>query len=229
MYKRQILYRASEWNALPPVREIYDCHLDDTREGIYTDKVSGRPGRFLSLSEVLGFLEPLEVERVIFMGAEPSLDFELPRLARALKGRGAYNILLTNGFFVPDLEYIDEVVFSIKAFDEGIHRELTGFSNKPALSNFGEFLRGVPKLRAESILIPPLVYFDEIERIARFIAGFDENIPYRIDAYIPVGGIGRRPYGWEIEEASGRARRYLKNVSYLKGGEEVKFRVRRIY
>ena len=202
---------------------VYDCHIDE--------KGGGRPKNFLSFRDVISILEPLRIERVIFMGAEPSIDPLLPELARALKdGHGSRNILLTNGFYIPPLDHIDEVVFSIKAVSEDIHRRLTGFPNKIALSNFRKVYEMVPSVRAESVLIPDLVYFEEIEKIASFIAGVDERIPYRIDAYFPIPGCPwRKPEGWEMEEAVSRAKRHLKNVSCLKGDEELKFRVRRIY
>jgi len=81
-----------------------------------------------------------------------------------------------------------------------------------------------------SIFIPGYIDFLEIENITRFIGGVNKTIPYRIDAYIPVGdNPWRRPTPEEMEEAVSAAGRYLVNVSCLKGNEDLKFEVLRIF
>ena len=49
-------------------KEIYDCHLEETRNGIFngTKKSLHIPERFLDLEEVMQILRKLEVKRVIF-------------------------------------------------------------------------------------------------------------------------------------------------------------------
>jgi pyruvate formate lyase activating enzyme len=215
------------------LKEIYDCHLGETRNSIFNkDKETAEtPQRFLGLEEVMKILERLEVASVIFMGAEPTIDPQLPPLAEALHREfKSYNILLTNGFKLIDLGHIDEMVFSIKAVADSLHRDYTGKSNKKALSNFVRLNQSGIRLRTESIFIPEYIDSLEIENIARFIAGVNPAIPYRIDAYIPVGDSPwRRPTAGEMEEAVTVAERYLANVSCLKGNEELKHEVVRIF
>lgn len=215
------------------LKEIHDCHLQETKNGIFNQerKITETPERFLDLEEVMKILERLEVREVIFMGAEPAIDPGLPQLAKSLHQEfKSYNILLTNGFKLIDLEHIDEVVFSIKAVTDSLHRHYTGKSNKKALNNFVRLNQSGIKLRAESIFIPEYIDSSEIENIARFIADINRNIPYRIDAYIPVADSPwRRPTPKEMEEAVSAAERYLVNVSCLKGNEELKHEVVRIF
>jgi len=47
---------------------MYDCHLEETRDGIFNDvkKSPQIPERFLDLEEVMQILRKLEVKRVIF-------------------------------------------------------------------------------------------------------------------------------------------------------------------
>jgi pyruvate-formate lyase-activating enzyme len=79
-------------------------------------------------------------------------------------------------------------------------------------------------------LIPEYIDYLEIENIARFIAAVDKGIPYRIDAYIPIGSNPwRRPTPEEMQRAVSTARRHLLNVSYLAGNEDLKFNVLRIF
>jgi len=211
------------------LKEIYNCHLKETREGISNKerKTAETSQRFLDLEEVMEVFGGLEVRTVIFMGAEPAIDPELPQLAESLhKKFRSYNILLTNGFKLIDLEHIDEVVFSIKAVTDSLHCHYTGKSNKKALENFVRLNQLGIRLRAESIFIPEYIDFLEIENITRFIGGVNKTIPYRIDAYIPVGdNPWRRPTPEEMEEAVSVAGRHLGNVSCLKGNEELKYEV----
>jgi hypothetical protein len=57
---------------------------------------------------------------------------------------GAYNILLTNGLKMIDLDDIDQVIFSLKAVSPDIYREYTGASNKKALENLAKIYHYQP-------------------------------------------------------------------------------------
>jgi len=214
-------------------REIYDCHLTETKDRIFKrqNTFSQIPQSFLALKEVMQILEKLDVRQVVFMGAEPALDPQLPQLAEALHREfTSYNVLLTNGFNRIDLRHIDEVVFSLKAHTNTLYQHFTGKSNKKALENFIKLYQTGIKLRAESVFVPEYIDCSETEKIAKFIAGVDKSIPYRIDAYIPIGdNPWRRPTPQEMEKAVSIARKYLLNVSFLTGNEDLKYEVVRIH
>jgi pyruvate formate lyase activating enzyme len=214
-------------------REIYDCHLTETKDRIFRGKSreTHTPKNFLDLEKVMQHLRKVEVKEIIFMGAEPALDPQLPLLAKALHREFAcHNVLLTNGFHLPDLTDINEVVFSIKAFTDSIHRDFTGKSNEMALKNLAVLYRNDVRLRTESIYIPEYIDDREIDKIAKYIGGIDRNIPYRIDAYIPIGdNPWRRPTPGEIADAAAMAKKHLSSVSYLTGAEDLKYEVIRIY
>ncbi len=215
-------------------KEIYDCHLEETKDAIFgeTEKKSPeKPTRFLEFNQVMDILKNLDFSQVIFMGMEATLDPELPMLAEALHREfQTYNILLTNGLRLIPVEYVDEVVVSIKAYRDDLHRDYTGVSNKEVLENFIKLYFWGKKLRAESVLIPDYIDCYEIERIAEFIAEVDRAIPYRIDAYFPTGNNPwRRATPDEVKEVVGVAGKHLLNVSCLKGDEKLKYKVVRIY
>ena len=214
-------------------REIYDCHLKETKERLFRpqEQANRKPEKFLDLDGVLRLLDRLDISQAIFMGAEPALDPQMPSLAGELHRRfHCHNILLTNGFHVPDLGHLDEVVFSIKAIDDTRHRDYTGTSNRKALENFRGLYRKGIKLRTESVFIPEYIDAMDIEAVAKFIGRADRNIPYRIDAYIPTGdNPWRRPDPLEIKNAAALAGSYLDNVSYLTGREDLKYEVVRIF
>jgi len=214
-------------------KEIYDLHLEQTKNGVFdeTKKIPQVPERLLDLEEVMQILGTLEIRQVYFMGAEPTIDPQLSQLAVALHTEfGSYNTLVTNGFGLPSLKAIDDVLFSIKAHTNNLHRHYTGKSNKRSLENFVRVYQSGTKLRVESIFIPEYIDYSEIENIARFIAEVDKSIPYHIDCYIPIGdNPWRRPTPEEVEEAATVAKRHLLNVSYLTGHEDLKFEVLRIF
>lgn len=213
-------------------KEVYDCHLAETRKGIFKSagEIRQTPERFLELAEVLRILRKLAVKQVVFMGAEAAIDPEMPQLAKALhKEFSSYNVLLTNGFALADTMDIDEVVFSIKAYNSQLHRDYTGKANKKALNNFIRYHKSGVKLRAESVFIPGYIDCPEIARISRFIGSVNRSIPYRIDAYIPIGdNPWRRPTLEEMTAAVSSAQKYLDSVSCLTGNEALKFEVLRV-
>ena len=83
------------------------------------------------------------------------------------------------------------VKFDLKAFDERLHIALTGVSNKRTFENF-EFLAKnylkkakKPFLVASTLLVPGYIDEKEVEKIAKFIASLDPEIPYSLLAFYP--------------------------------------------
>ncbi len=162
-------------------------------------------------------LKGRKVERAIFMGTEAALDPEMPMLARALHEEfQSYNVMLTNGLKLADMSDVDEVIFSIKAVTPALHKEYTGQDNATILENFASIARSGKKLQAETVLIPDLIEAVEIENVARFIAGIDNSLTLRIDAYFPAGkNPWRAASASEVEEAAKLARKHLEKTSCL--------------
>lgn len=198
--------------------ETLDFGLYDDPITRIADKAPEVPPRhFLSCEEVAAKLRGLSLERAIFIGTEPSLDPEMPRLAGILHREfGCYNILLTNGAHLADITDIDEVIFSIKATSPALHRTYTGCDNRRILDNFAALSRMGVRMQVETVLIPGLIDAAEIEGVAEFVAGIDPAITLRIDAYFPVPGCPWRAASRaDVEEAAELARRHLQKVSIL--------------
>jgi pyruvate formate lyase activating enzyme len=131
---------------------------------------------------------------------------------------------------MPDLAHIDRVVVGLKAFDEKLHIDYTGQSNKPILENFERIYRSGVPMMAESVVIPGYIDKEEIEKIASFIAGIDKNMRYQIDAYSRVGdNPWPKPTAEQIEEVVAAASRHLTNVHCFKGTELLDYRVTSIF
>ncbi len=176
---------------------------------------AARPAR-LTVERVKEVLTGLDAERVHFLGGEPTLNPDLAELARfAHEELGLFTkIGHSNGSNMPP-DHIDAASVSIKAFDDALHREYTGVSNAPVLANFETMYRRGIQVDASSVFIPELIGLDEIERIARFIASLDPEIPYHITSYVPVPGAPwRAPTREEVEKAADVARRYLAHVTF---------------
>ena len=183
--------------------------------------------RFMSLDGVLKILDGLDAKKVILLGGEPTIDPELPILTEKLRAHGICNVLLTNGYALTEelLENMDKICVSIKAYSDELHRKFTGRSNKNVLKNFEKIYNSGVSLSSESIYIPGLIDAEEIENIAQFISSIGQEIPYHIDAYIPVNNLWRAPKLREIKNAARGARKHLMNVTSLRGTEKLEYEV----
>jgi pyruvate formate lyase activating enzyme len=83
------------------------------------------------------------------------------------------------------------IKFDLKAHDEALHIALTGASNQRTLENFTRAARRFaerpdpPLVIASTLLVPGYVDPSEVERIARFIASINPNIPYALLGFAP--------------------------------------------
>jgi pyruvate formate lyase activating enzyme len=217
-------------------KEAFDCHLPETRLRIYDPSYeSERPTRFLTLRELMLLLDPLSLKQVVLMGAEPVCDPILARILVSLKqSKDCSFVLLTNGRKFPPLSMVDEVIFSIKAITPALHRDYTGVDNKIILRNFTKIAASKSVLlHVETVFIPDYVDDDEVLRIADFVASVDPEIPFRIDAYLPIQGLSwRAPQAHEIHSLAEKVRYILPNTSCLYGDggkSELAYEVEKIF
>lgn len=217
-------------------KEVFDCHLPETRLRIYDPSfVSPRPRQFLTFEQTTDILDRLPIKRVFLMGGEPVCDPFLPRILEFLRSnKVCFVSLLTNGKLKPPVHMLDEVIFSIKAITPSLHRKYTGFSNRGILENFRE-LAGLPQigLYAQTVFIPEYVDEGEVMKIAAFIAAINPDIPFRIDAYLPVPGeCWRTPEIEELERLRDRVRALLPRATCfhgMEGDEPLVYEVERIF
>jgi len=191
--------------------------FDDPVAELGNKKLPGPGLDYLDIKQVMNLINGLTIKSAVFVGTEPSLDPELPELARLLhKHYGSYNIMLTNAYQITDMSHIDELIVSIKAIDNRKHLKYTGVGNAAILNNFEYIYSTGKRLQAETVYIPGFIEADEIERIASFIAEVDPAIPLRVDAFFKVPGVRwRSAAADEVGAAAEIARRYLKKVNCL--------------
>ncbi len=108
------------------------------------------------------------------------------------------------------------IKFDLKAYDETLHRVLTGASNARTLENIARAARRIrerpepPLVVVSTLLVPGYVDASEVERIARFVAGLDPEIPYALLAFAPSFAMADLPttsarHAAEAEAAARRA------------------------
>ncbi len=142
---------------------------------------------------------------VCYFGGDPAaqLPFSLAASRKALaekKGKILRICWETNGSMHPGL--LDEMIdlalgsggcikFDLKAWDENLHRALTGITNRRTLENFrraGEKAGtrpDPPLVIASTLLVPGYVEEEEVRSLARFIASANPEIPYSLLAFYP--------------------------------------------
>ncbi len=138
---------------------------------------------------------------VCYFGGDPT-----PQMAHALAtsrllaARGMRICWETNGSMHPAL--LDQMVelslqsggcvkFDLKAWDDNLHRALTGSSNKQTLQNFARAAAQIhrrpqpPLLIASTLLVPGYVDMQEVRQLAAFVASLDCAVPYALLGFCP--------------------------------------------
>jgi pyruvate formate lyase activating enzyme len=136
-----------------------------------------------------------------FFGGDPASQMPHALAAsRHLASRGVRICWETNGSMHPKL--LDAAVeyslttggcikFDLKAWNDDLHKALTGISNHRTLENFARAAIRTrerpepPLVIASTLLIPGYVDVEEVRHIAEYIAGFDPEIPYALLAFAP--------------------------------------------
>ena len=142
---------------------------------------------------------------VCYFGGDPSPQFPHSLATSVLARRRSAGRILricweTNGSMHPRwlrkamaiaLESGGCIKFDLKAWDDRIHRALTGFSNQWTLENF-RLAAGLarsrptpPGLVASTLLVPGYVEASEVGALARWIADINPEIPYSLLAFHP--------------------------------------------
>jgi pyruvate formate lyase activating enzyme len=138
---------------------------------------------------------------VCYFGGDPAA--QMPHAlatSRILARRGVRICWETNGSMHPrlleqavrlSLETGGCIKFDLKAFDENLHRALTGVTNKRTLENLARAASYIsqrpdpPLVMVSTLLVPGYVDAKEVGRIARFIADLNPDIPYSLLGFHP--------------------------------------------
>jgi pyruvate formate lyase activating enzyme len=142
---------------------------------------------------------------ICYFGGDPTpqLPFSIRASKRALikaKGRilrlcwetnGSMNDRLLDKMMELAIKSGGCVKFDLKAWDDNIHKALTGVTNRQTLANFKRAAQAArqrpvpPALIASTLMVPGYVDVEEVANLAKFIASVDPDIPYALLAFQP--------------------------------------------
>jgi len=174
-----------------------------------------KPERFLATTEMKEALRSVSPEKVYFMGGEPTVAKELEEMLCFAKAelKAVTKLGHTNGSKLP-LPHLDGANVGFKAWNEELHRKLTGQEKSFIYNNFKTAFDAGLEMAANMVFVPELVDIDQFEALAAWLGKLNPEIPFHIMGYIPVPGLDfRRPEAAEIAEAEKRCRKYLHKVN----------------
>jgi len=177
-------------------------------------QITPRPKEFLTMEEVRHALRSVPIDKVNFMGGEPTVAVELPEALAFCKQELGVRTFLghTIGLHLP-LPNLDGANVGLKAWDDATHRRYTGRERKPFFDNFAAAYQAGLEMRANIVFIPTFVDLDQVEAVAAWVASIDRTIPFHIMGYIPVPGQPYpRPTTEQMEQALAVCCRHLDNV-----------------
>jgi len=173
------------------------------------------PERFLSREELKQALRSVPVDKVFFMGGEPTVAPELPEMLDFVRNELGVKTYLghTNGSKLP-LPNLNGANVGLKAWDENVHRVYTGQPKQRIFDNFAAAFAAGLELKANVVYVPGLVDVDQVEAIAAWIATLNPDIRFHIMGYIPVPGQPYpRPTTEQMQTAEEVCRRHLHHVA----------------
>ncbi len=173
------------------------------------------PERFLSREELKQALCSVPVDKVFFMGGEPTVAPELPDMLDFVRNELGVKTYLghTNGSKLP-LPNLNGANVGLKAWDENVHRVYTGQPKQRIFDNFAAAFAAGLELKANVVYVPGLVDVDQVEAIAAWIAALNPDIRFHIMGYIPVPGQPYpRPTTEQMQTAEEVCRRHLHHVA----------------
>lgn len=114
------------------------------------------------------------------------------------KKNGLKNIIVTNGYWTKEsFDYlknlIDAVNIDLKSSRESFYNKLCGAKLKPVLDTIKRFHKKGIHIEITTLIIPRENDSSaEFERIAKFIASVDKNIPWHISRFFPMYKMTRK-------------------------------------
>jgi pyruvate formate lyase activating enzyme len=184
-------------------------------------------GEVVTLSEMVERAMKERVRCICHFGGspEPQLPFAIKFSSEVLERRETIVCWEWNGSARTKLalraaelshESKGTVKFDLKAWNNNLHRALTGRSNEQTLRNFEKLFNQYPSvLSATTLLVPHYVDEEEVEGIAAFIASLDNSIPYSLLIFHPdykLADMSVTPKE-QVLRCYKAAKKHLKNVN----------------
>ncbi len=150
-------------------------------------------------------------DRLFFSGGSPTCSLpyveEIVRCAREIDPDTKVNFD-TNGFLTVRsmervLDLATSITFDLRAWDDEVHREMTGAPVEPVLRNARIVAAHPDKLWEFRILLIPGINEDQVQPLAEFIA--------ELDPYLPVSFLAFRP-NFVLEDHPGASTQQMRKA-----------------
>jgi len=211
------------WKCRGCVRSLrWDSHLSPSDVKKLDKICKSKSDLKLEIGDLVRILKDSNAGKLYFGGEEPTLDPNIVEILKILKNEGFWIKLITKGEFLNEkiIGLVDEATLRIKALDDEVHKAYAGVSNKKILENFEKF-HDCGKIEVESTYIPGVVECEEILRIARYVAGYDNNMRYRVDKFRSCGGYKKNATNEEVEGCLKKVKKILPNAyTFLSTGKK---------
>ncbi|MFW6289002.1 MAG: AmmeMemoRadiSam system radical SAM enzyme [Spirochaetota bacterium] len=169
--------------------------------------------------ELPGLVEETGALGVAYTYNEPTIHFEyLMAASEAVRAAGYANTLVTNGHLTRKparelLERIDAVNVDLKSFNARFYEDELG-GKLEAVTDFIAIASELTSVEVTTLLIPGKNDSDEeVESIARFVAGLDPDIAFHLSGYYPTYQyVVEATTPHQIDHAREIAERHLNHV-----------------
>ena len=150
-------------------------------------------GSEISPGELVAAAEESSCRSIAYTYTEPTIFFDYAfATARLARERGLKNIFVTNGYMTAEaLEMISPVLdaanVDLKSFQDDFYRNICGARLQSVLDTIKRMHELGIWLEVTTLIIPGHNDSDqELESIARFLAGISPDIPWHVSAYYPT-------------------------------------------
>ncbi len=152
---------------------------------------------------------------------EPTIFIEFVKdVAKIAKKKGLKNVLVTNGYLSKEnfnyiCDYIDAMSIDLKSFKNEVYKKYCGGRLKPVLDTIKRAYKKGIWIEVTTLVIPKLNDSEkELEKISKFIASIDKNIPWHISRFFPAYKMLDRQITpiESLEKAYKIGKKYLKEI-----------------
>ncbi len=150
-------------------------------------------------SEVISICKKYNCNAIACTYSEPTVFYEWAKEVCILsKEEGIFTVFVTNGFIservVEEMWFLNAANVDLKFFDDKLYQQICGGRLSPVLKCIEKMLEMGIWIEVTTLVIPGLN--DDVsclEKIAKFIAGLNENIPWHISAFHPAHKMANVP------------------------------------
>lgn len=150
-------------------------------------------GEELSPEKIVEQAVKAKCKSISYTYNEPSIFVEFAvDTAKLARKKGLKNIFVTNGFMTEECinyfsNFIDAMNIDLKSFDDEVYKKYCGAKLQPVLDSIKLCHKKKIHIEITTLVIPGLNDSDEeFEKIAKFIASVDKNIPWYISRFFPM-------------------------------------------